>query len=368
MKDRAQLAPKAAGLTTPNPPAAPPVVKDGTLKLGLLLPLTGAHAALGQALLNAAQLAVFEDKTAQIELLPRDTGADAAKAAAAFNAVVDQGASLVAGPLFAAQAAAVRPQAQRRTVPVLAFSNDQTVAGNGVYVLGYSPAAQISRVTAYACADNSRKFVALLPTGGYGDAVQNALQKAVHACAGASLASRRYDNGNMEQLARQLQETAVTRAQLDTLVLAEAPALLQAVAFPAALGGTQVRLLGTGLWADGAAARQVPALQGGLFALPDNANRAAFAQSYQAAYGNPPPLHADLSYDAVALASALQKNKLAPSAETLTNPSGFAGIDGIFRLHANGQVERGLAVYQLTPAGSERRDAAPAVFTASRTH
>ena len=42
------------------------------------------------------------------------------------------------------------------------------------------------------------------------------------------------------------------------------------------------------------------------------------------------------------------------SPEVLTNPSGFAGIDGLFRFRADGTNERGLAVMKVATAAARR--------------
>jgi hypothetical protein len=47
----------------------------------------------------------------------------------------------------------------------------------------------------------------------------------------------------------------------------------------------------------------------------------------------------------------------------LTNPSGFAGIDGIFRFKPDGTNERGLAVMRVTPSGAQIISPTPRSFT-----
>ena len=39
----------------------------------------------------------------------------------------------------------------------------------------------------------------------------------------------------------------------------------------------------------------------------------------------------------------------------LTNPSGFAGIDGVFRFKPDGTNERGLAVMRVAAGGADRQ-------------
>ena len=84
---------------------------------------------------------------------------------------------------------------------------------------------------------------------------------------------------------------------------------------------------------------------------------AAFSGRYRTKYGAEPVRTATLAYDAVALVAALARTQGAQrfSPEVLTNPSGFAGIDGLFRFRADGTNERGLAVMRVAvrrrPAG-----------------
>ena len=92
-----------------------------------------------------------------------------------------------------------------------------------------------------------------------------------------------------------------------------------------------------------------PALQGGLYAAPDPSGFRSFAGRYRTRFGGEPVRTATLAYDAVALVAALARTQGAQrfSPEVLTNPSGFAGIDGLFRFRADGTNERGLAVMKV---------------------
>ena len=110
----------------------------------------------------------------------------------------------------------------------------------------------------------------------------------------------------------------------------------------------KVRMLGTGVWNEARIFSQ-PGLQGGWFAAPDAAGFNAFAQRYRAKYGSDPTRIATLGYDAVSLAAALVRTQGAQrfSEPVLTNASGFAGADGVFRFNPNGTNERGLAVLEI---------------------
>jgi hypothetical protein len=124
-----------------------------------------------------------------------------------------------------------------------------------------------------------------------------------------------------------------------------------------------VQLLGTGLW-DSPRVFSNPALQGGLYAAPDPAGFRAFAARYRTRYGQEPVRTATLAYDAVALIAALARTQGPQrfSTDVLTNSSGFAGIDGLFRFRVDGSNERGLAVMRVTSSGSQVAAAAPKTF------
>ncbi len=125
----------------------------------------------------------------------------------------------------------------------------------------------------------------------------------------------------------------------------------------------RVQLLGTGLWDDQSvfADRQ---MQGGLYAAPESGGFRNFSARYRARFGQEPVRTATLAYDAVALIAALVKTQGVQrfSTQILTNASGFAGIDGIFRFRRDGTNDRGLAVLRVTPSGGQVVSPAPRSF------
>ncbi|MGH6980975.1 MAG: penicillin-binding protein activator, partial [Stellaceae bacterium] len=125
----------------------------------------------------------------------------------------------------------------------------------------------------------------------------------------------------------------------------------------------KIHLLGTGLWDDATLGTEASLLHG-WYAAPDPQGRASFVRRFTDAEGHAPPRLATLAYDATALAAVLAKNPAGPdySASSLTNPSGFVGLDGVFRLNQDGLVERGLAVLEVDRGGPRVIDPAPQSF------
>jgi branched-chain amino acid transport system substrate-binding protein len=155
-------------------------------------------------------------------------------------------------------------------------------------------------------------------------------------------------------------------APFDALLLPEGGETLKQIARQlkaAGIAEPQVRLLGSGLWDDPAIAGE-PALYGGWFAASPPEARREFESRFQATYGHAPPRLASLAFDAAALASVLAKGGGATpfTSEAILNPSGFTGVDGLFRFTGQGLVQRGLAVLEVQPQGNLVVSPAPRDF------
>jgi branched-chain amino acid transport system substrate-binding protein len=172
----------------------------------------------------------------------------------------------------------------------------------------------------------------------------------------------------MQESVRRIAEAA---RQADTVFIpggADAvPSVAQALA-AAGAGAKRVQLIGTGLWDDPRIFADA-AMQGGWFAAPDTAGFRGFSNRYRARFGQDPVRTATLAYDAVSLVVGLVKANGPQrfTEEILTNPSGFAGVDGIFRFRADGTNQRGLAVLRVTSSGGQVISPAPKAFTGSGT-
>ncbi|NTU76560.1 MAG: penicillin-binding protein activator [Alphaproteobacteria bacterium] len=354
----------SAGIPQP-PPAAPaparlPQAQSGKIQVALLLPLSGKNAALGQAMLNAAQLAVFDLAPSHFELMPRDTGASSESAALAAHDAISSGAQLLIGPLFAADVAAIKPIVQTSNINMLALSTDVSLAEPGAYVMGFAPTPQVERVVAYAAHQGAQRFAAVIPSGPYGALVKQAFETSVHQQGGSLVA--------MESPAR-LQTILAQKDQIDALLLPLGGHELRLAVSQLASAGldpTKVHLLGTGLWDEAGLGRNLDLLVGGWYATAEPDSRETFIKTYAKTYGQEPPRLATLAYDATALAAVLAARGGRYDRAALTSPNGFSGLDGIFRLTPQGVAERGLAISEITPAGSKIIDPSPSTFLNSQ--
>jgi hypothetical protein len=115
------------------------------------------------------------------------------------------------------------------------------------------------------------------------------------------------------------------------------------------MGPADTQFIGLTRWDIPQATLALPGVQGGWFALPDPALYQAYQNRYQTAFGEAPHPISGLAYDGIAAIGALVKQGRANAltGAALTQGAGFVGVNGVFRLLADGQNERGLAVAQV---------------------
>jgi branched-chain amino acid transport system substrate-binding protein len=382
------------GMAQPFAPATPAPFGHG---VALLVGLSGPNAGLGQALVNAAQLALAAPGSPALDV--RDTGGTQGGAAAAAQAAIANGAGLLIGPLTAQETAGVASVARSTGVAVLAFTNDPAQSQPGVWTLGITPVQQVRRLVGAAMTQNKPRFAAALPSTAFGQAMGAALTQALSAAGAPSPDVRYYEatnaavSGTLRDLSQYAarrgplearrraalaQHTAagrkeaveLSRAQIppppfDALLLAETGdrlAWLSSFLSYYDIESPTVQVMGPALWAS-SAARAGADLHGAWYAAPDPATRASFEAAYTARYGAPPAGIADFAYDAAAIARVLASEGNFSFA-SICRPDGFAGVDGLLVLHADGTVRRGLALFAIGAGGPSIIEPAPAAITA----
>lgn len=328
-------------------PAQSAVTTGDTIRAAILLPLSGQHAAMGQSMLQAAQLAVFDMGYDNFELIPQDTGGTAAGASSAATAALQSGAQLILGPLFADEVRAVKTATAGRNINVIAFSTDWKLAGGNTYIMGFLPFGQVDRIVDYAAANGFKRAAVAAGADEYGTAVSRDFESKA-AARGINISRALSDPGGYDSV-------FIPAGGRDL------SAILQRVT------GKTAQKLGTGLWDDSRIAA-MPDMNGAWFAAPAPSARASFESRYQATYGDKPVRLATLAYDATALAQALAKSGIAAGrgpaydAASLTSASGFAGVDGILRFNRQNLVERGMAILTINNGRIVELDPAPTSF------
>src|SRR3954469_12838472 len=365
--------------TTPLPPPKPtgpqagsPTTASGKPRIALLLPLSGRSAPIGQAMQQAAEMALFDTGAKDLALAAYDSGDSPEAAIQAYRKAQTDGAALILGPLFGPSATALAPLRRESRINMISFSNDESVAQPGLWVMGIAAPPQVRRVVDYSVSTGIKLFAVLAPRTTYGEQMARTLQSHVTARGGTVVATEMYDDGgDVTTPSRRLIDTAKGEGKLAILVPVAPPRVTTVLASLAAAGveSRSVQLIGTGVW-DVPGLGSEAMLRGAWYAAPDPARRADFERKYVATYGRPPHRLATLAYDAVSLASQLARSRPGGdfSAEALTNPNGWAGGDGPFRLLPDGRTERALAVIEVQGDRGVVVSPAPATFASPATN
>lgn len=345
--------------TTTQPTATTGLPVDSERhRVALLVPQTGPDAAVGTSIADAVTLALLDSRSDRVRITTYDTGLGAA--AAAQQAIAD-GNKLILGPLLADDVRAVQPVARAANVPLISFSNDSSVAGNGTYLLGFEPGQAVSRVVAHARAAGLTRFGALVPRSTYGERALASMRDAVTASGGTLVAFEPYDRSatGLSGAARRLGRTA----GLEAILIADAgQTAIRAVPILRESGAASARILGTELWNTESALSGAVPMRGAWYASVSDTLFGQLATRYRERYGRTPYRIASLGYDAVLLTVRMTRDwrpgTVFPQ-NRLFASDGFGGIDGIFRFDNRGIAIRALEVSEVRAAGVTVIDPAP---------
>ncbi|MCX7285635.1 MAG: penicillin-binding protein activator [Novosphingobium sp.] len=330
---------------------------SGRHRVALLVPMTGANAAVGQSIANASTMALLDTNAANLRITTYDTATGAGAAAAR---AISDGNRLILGPLLADDVVQVSNVARTARVPMITYSNDSAVASRDVFVMGQAPGQSIARVLGFAKARGVKSVAAIIPTGDYGQRATTGLVDAARQQGIAVTGIETYDRGNTSVA------SAVRRAKdkgrFDALLIADGSRIaLQA----GPLAGKGVRLIGTELWSGDGAIAKAPAMRGAWFATVSDQRFGQFENSYRSRFGASPSRLATLGYDSVLLtlnvARTWKPGTTFPTAK-LYDPLGFIGLDGVFRFTASGMAERAMEVREVGAGTFTTVSPAPAKF------
>ncbi|WP_312531021.1 penicillin-binding protein activator [Paracoccus sp. (in: a-proteobacteria)] len=325
---------------------------------------------LARSLSNSAKMAAADAQGATIDLRIYPAGSEPGQAVAQANKAVDEGAKIILGPLFADSTNAVGNAMTSRGVNVMSFSNNPDIAGGNVFVLGNTFDNIANRLVRYGVKNGKKRVLMVAEDDTAGQVGARAIQRAVERN-GATLvgtATHSVSTSGIDAVVPNV-VSAANSGNVDAIFMtanqgAVLPYLLDKLN-SAGVNSATTQMMGLTRWDQPAARLQIPGVQGGWFAVPDNTRKAQFDQRYRAAYGEAPHELGSLGYDGVAAISALVRagKRNALTTAGLTQSSGFAGINGAFRLRRDGTNDRALAVATVRNGQLVILDPAPKSFS-----
>ncbi len=330
---------------------------SGPVRVALLLPLSGDIAGVGQSMSNAAQLAMdFIEQSpsigSNITLIIKDTAGNSSIAAAKASEAINEGASLILGPLRADSVRAAGAVASSSGIPLIGFSNNTGAASPGVYLLNVLPETEVKRSLAYAQSQGKQSIAAIIPNTEFGQIQEAALRQAAASLGMAVRGIYRFSN-EIEARDTVAQIVPFLKAgAIDTLFI---PDRSTASSFgvlleEAEIDKSNLLLIGSLDWAGDIRIHQTQFLVGAIYPSVDEGGLAALRPSYEAKFGVPPHALSTISYTAVLLANSQSLSQSQPryQRDQLIRPSGFNGRDGLFRFLADGRSEYAMVSNRLS--------------------
>jgi len=343
------------------------------VRVGVVLPFSHNSSqvrAESEGLLHGAELALFEQAGDQVMLLPKDAGSTPQSAEEATRLALKDGADIVLGPLLAPTVPGAASAARSKNVPLIAFTNDRSMAQQGSYILSFTPEQEVDRIISFAAKKGYKNFALLAPDTELGARLDGAFRAAVAKNGGAITISQKYPR-DPSQLTAPIAAAAAAIRRVpgkQAILIPERGNMLRAIAPALVINKvdlTRVRLLGTSAWAEEDVSRE-PALRGGWYAAPDPSAHAAFESRYEKAFGKKPTKLASLAYDATALASALgASGPQGINRQRIETSDGFVGADGLFRFLGDGTAQRGLSILEVSPGEPKVTEPSPKRFPAT---
>ncbi|WP_313136025.1 penicillin-binding protein activator [Paracoccus jeotgali] len=360
------------GLGRAGPGIGPQIDPAQPVQVALLVPGDTGNADLdwlGRSLANSARMAAADARGARIDLRVYKTTPAEASAVSTAEQAAAEGAKIILGPLFAESANAVGKAMKDNNLNVLSFSNNPDIAGGNVYVLGNTFQNVADRLVSYGVRQGLRRFLMIYENDPAGQIGAGAIQTAI-ARNGATLTGRQQHALSQEGIDAVIPaiSAAAKSGQIDAIFMtANQQAVLPYLTdklYAAGVTSRTAQMMGLTRWDTPAARLQLPGVQGGWFALPDTALQSQFTARYRSAYGEAPHELGSLGYDGVAAIAALvgSGNKNAVNTAGLTRSAGFSGVNGVFRLRANGTNERGMAIATINNGKVVVIDPAPRSF------
>lgn len=338
------------------------LIGQGQVRVSLLLPKSapGNAAAAANQIYNGALLAMQDFGGDSIQLVVKDTKGTAADAQLAASQAIQEGSSAIIGPLFSSSVSAASAITQPAGRPLIGFSTDTSVARRGVYLISYTPQADTARMINFAISQGKQNIQAFIANNAEG-IIREAVLKQIAGANNIRINITKFElsGPGIETAAR---AGAVHAQNADAIYIPDGgqiPGVFVSSLKRAGISLENTQILGSGQWESVNFTKSK--LKNAWYTGRDITNFNAFAGRYKNLYNADASVLSAIGYDAVTLATTLVRSKGTQGAftpTTLEDRNGFAGINGIFRLNANGTPERGLAIYQVSNgAGSILQDA-----------
>ena len=147
---------------------------DEKVKIGLIVPLSGEYANIGQSIIKSIRLALNRINDERIEVLPRDTRSNPIDALKVSKELYDEGVNIIIGPVFNESAKYLK---DLKDVTFLSFTNKIKNNPDNVISAGVNAISQINTIKKFIKIKKLERSVFLIPSSSYREEMEYAIDK-----------------------------------------------------------------------------------------------------------------------------------------------------------------------------------------------
>lgn len=338
-------------------------LKDNKIKIALLLPIGSKDnnlSKLGKSLRDAAFLAKEDLANNLLEIRTYDTYGNTRKGILAYNVALEEKNEIIIGPYLSTVTKEISNQIPFNSVNILSLSDDPTIVGRKIFILGDTVVNRANNLIQYAINNKKYRFALIGPVKDDNNKILSLISNKILMNRGTITFSSYYSNdvSAISDLAQDI-KNRIIQTNTDVIIFTGEPdkrmshlaAELADITVNKKDKGIQI--MGLTHWENSASILSEPALQKAWFTMPDQRFRSFYENKFIKKFGYIPHPKSNLAYDAVASLGVIHKNfnnnknDYFDKFNGLFNRNGFIGIDGIFRFNNDRIAEKELSIIQL---------------------
>ena len=338
-------------------------LKDNKIKIALLLPIGSKDnnlSKLGKSLRDAAFLAKEDLANNLLEIRTYDTYGNTRKGILAYNVALEEKNEIIIGPYLSTVTKEISNQIPFNSVNILSLSDDPTIVGRKIFILGDTVVNRANNLIQYAINNKKYRFALIGPVKDDNNKIHSLISNKILMNRGTITFSSYYSNdvSAISDLAQDI-KNRIIQTNTDVIIFTGEPdkrmshlaAELADITVNKKDKGIQI--MGLTHWENSASILSEPALQKAWFTMPDQRFRSFYENKFIKKFGYIPHPKSNLAYDAVASLGVIHKNfnnnknDYFDKFNGLFNRNGFIGIDGIFRFNNDRIAEKELSIIQL---------------------
>ena len=138
--------------------------EDTKIKIGVLVPLSGENASLGEQIINSIRMALIDIDDNKMEFYPKDTGSDPNIALRSALELEQMGIDLVIGPIFHKNLVYLK---EVESITFLSLTNKTLGLPKNIISSGINSTSQLRAITKFLKLNEIKKTILLIPDLSY---------------------------------------------------------------------------------------------------------------------------------------------------------------------------------------------------------